>query len=684
MAASPVFNPAPGTYTSAQSVSLQSTTSGATIYYTTDGSTPTRSSLVYTSPIAVNGISLTIKAFAAAVNDTDSPIVTGTYVIQQPPATPSISPAPGTYTSAQTITISSGTTGAAIYYTTDGSVPNASSTRYTAAFKLSASGTVKAIALINGVASPVASAAYIITTPVTAAPVLSLAPGTYTGAQTLTMTDGTAGAVIYYTTDGTTPTTASANYAGALTVSTSETVKAFAVAPGASASAVVTAQYTIQGGGGTISYGSGFPNASGLILNGWSQLVNGVLQMTDAVRPGEASSVYALNPVSVQNFTTDFTFRQNTLADGITLVLQNSGPSALGNAGGGLGYGSDTLTGPVGIGRSVALKLDLYSNSGEGPDSTGVYTNGASPTTPAVDMSASGVDLHSGDLMAAHVVYDGANLALTLTDTVTGKQFTHSFAVDIPAVVGSTTAYVGFTAGSGGAAALQQIFSWTYAPGKVTPVVNYVSGFTSSAGLTMNRSAQVTGGALQLTTTTGCCQTSAAYYQTPVNVQQFTSDFTFLLLNAVADGFTFVLQNQGLNAYGIGGASLGYGPRTAGGTGGIQTSVALKFDLHNNVGEGSNSTGVYTNGAIPTLPFVDMTPSGVSLHSGNVLAAHVVYDGVNLTLTLTDTVTGKQFKQSFPVNIPSIVGASTAWAGFTAGTGNSTADMKILTWGFHN
>ena len=58
----------------------------------------------------------------------------------------------------------------------------------------------------------------------------------------------------------------------------------------------------------------------------------------------------------------------------------------------------------------MAVKFDLYSNTGEGSDSTGFYTNGASPTVPSVDMTSSGVNLHSGDPMHAHMTYNGTTL----------------------------------------------------------------------------------------------------------------------------------------------------------------------------------------------------------------------------------------------------------------------------------
>src|SRR6266849_510815 len=81
-AATPTFNPLPGTYTTAQTVHLSDTTPGATIYYTTNGSTPTTSSTVYNdaSPIQVTATT-TIMAMAAAPGFANSAVATGTYSI---------------------------------------------------------------------------------------------------------------------------------------------------------------------------------------------------------------------------------------------------------------------------------------------------------------------------------------------------------------------------------------------------------------------------------------------------------------------------------------------------------------------------------------------------------------------------------------------------------------------------
>ena len=91
-----------------------------------------------------------------------------------------------------------------------------------------------------------------------------------------------------------------------------------------------------------------------------------------------------------------------------------------------------------------------------------MYIDGAAPPLPATDLSSTGITLTSGDLIHAHLVYSGSTLAVTLTDTKTGATVTNQFTVNIPTVVGSSTAYVGFTGGTGSYSATQQVTSWTY------------------------------------------------------------------------------------------------------------------------------------------------------------------------------------------------------------------------------
>jgi hypothetical protein len=193
--------------------------------------------------------------------------------------------------------------------------------------------------------------------------------------------------------------------------------------------------------------------------------------------------------------------------------------------------------------------------------------------------------------------------------------------------------------------------------------------------MVLNGNAAISASALSVTTTSPMSQASSAWYPTAVNVQKFTTDFTFQLSagSPTADGFTFAIQGNSTAALGGLGGGLGYFN--------VGKSVAIKFDLYSNAGEGVDSTGLYSNGADPLTPAVDMTSSGVDLHSGHVFSVHVVYDGTNLTMTITDTTnTALTFTQAWPVNIPGTVGANTAFVGFTGGTGGLTANQSVLTW----
>ena len=1154
-AATPVISPAAGTYTSTQSVTITDTTPGAILYYTTNGTTPTTSSTVYSAPISVTATE-TVEAIATATGYSTSAAAKSVYTITPPAATPTFSPIAGTYATSQTVTISDATAGTTIYYTTNGTTPTTSSTVYSAPITVGATETVNAIAIATGYSSSaVGSAAYTIT-PTAATPTFSPTAGTYTAAQSVTISDATAGATIYYTTNGTTPTTSSSVYSGPITVSSTETVSAIAAASGYSTSAVGSAAYTITAVAPVINFSTGF-TSTGLNLLGAS-IVNNALEVTDG-GSGEERAAWYTKTVNIQAFTTDFNIQDTAAtADGMTFAIQNTsaGIWAIGGNGGSLGY--------AGITPSVAVKFDLYSNAGEGSDSTGFYTNGATPTVPSVDMTSSGVNLHSGDILHAHITYDGTTLTLTLTDTVTGASFTTSQPLNIPNIVGANSAYVGFTGGTGGATAIQNVLNWTYVPSSAaatptfsplagtyttaqtvtisdttagatiyyttngttpttsspvysTPIsvsatetlsaiavasgsatssvgaaiytitppaatpafsvtagsysspqsvaitdsttgstiyyttngttpttsstvytapiavnatetlnaIAVATGYSSSAvataaytititavptfspvggtytsaqtvaisdtttgatiyyttngttpttssavysapisvsttetlsaiamytgysasnpatadytitlpaatptfspvagaystaqsvtisdattgatiyyttnGTTPTTSSTVYSGAIPVTgsetieaiavasgfstsavgsaaytitsaaatptfspvagtyaaaqtvaisdtttgakiyyttngttpttsstlysskitvsatetlnaiavatgfsqsatgtasytitppaavptfspvagsytttqtvtisdttagatiyyTTNGTTPTTsstvysgaitvsatetinaiavatgyttssdavapytigaapplinfasgftatglnllgativnntleltdggsgeerAAWYTTPVNIQTFTTDFTLQDTSASADGMTFTIQNASPGIWSIGGngADLGYG--------GIGSSVAIKFDLYSNAGEGSDSTGFYTDGAVPTVPAIDMTSSGVNLHSGDILQAHITYDGTTLTLTLTDTVTNASFTTSEPINIPMTVGASTAYVGFTAGTGGLTAVQQVLTWTF--
>jgi hypothetical protein len=711
-------------------------------------------------PVVTNG-----KVYVGTQQEVD---VFGLLTSEPRAATPSFSPAGGSYASSVQVTISDSTANSTIYYTTNGTTPTTASTKYTAPVSITATTTLQAIAVATGFLQSASSmATYTIATQ-TAAPSLTPAPGTYTSTQMVTLTDP--GATIYYTTNGTTPTHNSAVYTGPIVVSSTTTVMAIGSQSGLSDSGVATGIYTINSGATTsINFGLGFSNPVGMQFNGTTDLDDSRLQLTSGGL-NQAGSAFFNTPMDIRNFTTDFTFQiSDAVADGMTFTIQNSsaGAKALGPSGGGLGYGPDAPGGTPGIGNSIAVKFDIYNNAGEGDDSTGLYTNGASPTQPSTDLTPSGIVLFEGDTITAHITYDGTTLTMTLTDQVISKTFTESWTINIPSTIGGNTAFVGFTGGTGGSTSSQKVETWTFvstppqaatvatpqitpgsetfsgslsvmisdstsgagiyyttdgstpSPGvgttkqystaftvsatttvnaiatlqgdnssaiasavytlqaSTTPTVNYAGGFTTTGGLQFNGTALWKQTAKRLTLTNAAATTYQAgtvFYTTPVNIQAFTNDFTFQLTNASADGFTFTIQNNSATALGANGGALGYAT--------IAKSVAVKFDLYNNSGEGADSTGEYTGGAMPTTPFTDLTSSGVNLHSGDVMSVHMTYDGTTLSMTITDSTAGKSFSTSWPVNIPTAVGGSTAYVGFTGGAGALTATQEIATWSY--
>jgi hypothetical protein len=312
--------------------------------------------------------------------------------------------------------------------------------------------------------------------------------------------------------------------------------------------------------------------------------------------------------------------------------------------------------------NAVAVAPGLAMSNQAWASYTQLHT--ALPTFPTAALAYSSPQpVTISDATSGATIYytiDGSNP--TLNSTVYSGPITVSASETIKAVAIAPGYLI-----SGIAAAAYAIVS---AP---TVLVNYPAGFTSTAALSLVGGTTVSSDSLQLMGSAGT--SSAVWYKTPVNIQTFSTDFYFSIQETThfADGFTFTLQNAAAGLQAVGGASGGLGYQ------GIGSSVAVKFDVYDNAGEGYNSTGFYTNGAAPTMPAVDMG-STVNLLGPNLLHANLTYDGFTLTLTLADTVSGAQFTASTAINIPAIVGANTAYAGFTAGTHGSGASLTISNW----
>jgi fibronectin type 3 domain-containing protein len=286
------------------------------------------------------------------------------------------------------------------------------------------------------------------------------APNSATGYNVLQSSDGTT-----FTQVGTASAGATSFAVGSLQISTKYyfEIDAFNSKGTSTFSNVANATTTSQAG--VLDFSSGFAGSGSVLTYNGSAKINGTsAEITDG-GGNEAGSVFSTNAVDVTKFSNQFTFQlTNANADGFTFTVQGNGPTALGPSGGGLGYGPDTPGGTPGIPKSVAVKFDLYNNAGEGTDSTGEYTDGASPTTPAIDLSATGINLHSGDVIQVVMGYDGTTLNVTITDITTNASASQAYTVNIPQVIGSNTGFAGFTGGTGGATAVQNILTWEYSP----------------------------------------------------------------------------------------------------------------------------------------------------------------------------------------------------------------------------
>ncbi len=255
----PVISPASGTaFESSLTVTISCETQGAAIYYTTDGSEPTKDSMAY-KRFKIYG-KTTVKAVAYdAASDVYSEVATAEYALGTC-ANPVIAPSGGSavvteggyvfYRDGQAVTISRNGEEGTIRYTLDGSDPTASSAVYSGAITLDATTTVKAKVFSDSYFdSDVVTVAFVREWEQVATPEITVA-STFTGSRTMCeIACSTDGARIFYTLNGTAPTSHSTRYAGAFYITGSCTVKAFALLSGCLDSEVavktVTKEWTI-------------------------------------------------------------------------------------------------------------------------------------------------------------------------------------------------------------------------------------------------------------------------------------------------------------------------------------------------------------------------------------------------------------------------------------------------------
>ena len=198
-----------------------------------------------------------------------------------------------------------------------------------------------------------------------------------------------------------------------------------------------------------------------------------------------------------------------------------------------------------------------------------------------------------------------------------------------------------------------------------------IAGFNNGTGFTLNGGPTISGGTATLTDN-NTFEARSLYYDTPQNISGgFQASFIYQATGgnsfALADGTTFVLQNQGLNALGDSGSDLGYS--------GIAPSAAVALDLF-----APSGTTFDTNGNIGGYT----STSPVNLNSGDPIGVLLSYNGSTQVLseTLTDLTTSSTYATSYSSDLASVLGGGTALVGFTAGTGAGSSTQTISDFSF--
>lgn len=296
----PTITPFGGPFIGTQEVVLACATPSATIYYTTDGSAPTNTSSVYSSPISVTA-DTTIRAVAVLSGDWS---VETMAEFDEQAAAPTFDPVPGTFGVSVTVSVSTVTGGADLYYTIDGSEPTTNSTEYTTPLVFTKDTTLKSIAVKDGVSSAVSAGAYSITNRV-------LIPGIGPDQNTqnyyvdVFITCSTPGASIYYTTNGAAPSTNTLLYSAPFRLWTNAQVRAIAVKDGLNNSLQAAKTYSIIRKVRTPE----FSPAAGMFTNSVNVTLSTdpsdatLYYTTDGTDPNTGSSVYGA-PINLTDSAT--------------------------------------------------------------------------------------------------------------------------------------------------------------------------------------------------------------------------------------------------------------------------------------------------------------------------------------------------------------------------------------------
>ena len=441
--ATPEFSLIGGTYNSSQSLIISCDTPGAVIHYTTDDTNPNVASPIYTIPIAITN-NITIKAYAVQDGLSDSNVVSASYVISSKPrqvTTPAVFPQAGTYTSERLVTIASGTIGATIYYTTDGSIPSILSPVYTGPIRVYQTTTIKAIAVKDRLTnSNITTVTYTIQV---ASPSFGSPGGTYYYPQSVWLKSATVGAFIHYTTDGSTPSDSSPIFTEPIIVTQPMTIKAYAVKTGTDKSDVVTSVYDIKPFTPTFtppegSYNSGINVAINCETSGTI-----IRYTTDGSIPNDTSPVY-LTPLTINQTTTINAYASKSglnNSDVSTATYIIDGPQKVVTPTFSPTGGTYTSAQNVSISSTTNGATIRYTTDGSTPNaSSPIYTgpiNVAQTTT--IKAYATNGGMVDSDVSTATYVINIPQRVVTPTFSPTGGTYTSAQNVSISSTTNGAT-----------------------------------------------------------------------------------------------------------------------------------------------------------------------------------------------------------------------------------------------------
>jgi hypothetical protein len=286
----------------------------------------------------------------------------------------------------------------------------------------------------------------------------------------------------------------------------------------------------------------------------------------------EATSGFAAAAQSVSGFTATFTYQvigttnsstnQFALGDGFDFVIQNDprGTAAVGGNGGSKGYAYSGAGSPAAVGPSAAVSFEVYN----GNTTAFLNTAAGSTTTTTTNQQTTFYNggftgahnlpaLTNGDPINITVTYAGTTLTESLFDTVNHGTFNTSYTnVNLPALVGGSSALVGFSGGTGGASIAQQVsnFQFNATNGTFLPIGLTPGSFTQDGVVSAGEVAAATAmgasnlsSAVTATMDGGTSKGGDTWYEIGANPNSLTTGLPASGTPFTVAGHTFQMQS---------------------------------------------------------------------------------------------------------------------------------------------